>query len=499
MRFFVARIAISLALFISPFAHSAQSNDDTSRIKNVSRHLTKSVIYSYPDEKLNTNAESPTSFLVQLRNVKIEPQRVSNSGEAKTGADTGEIDTLINKEVLARIKVRESITPETTELLGDSIGLSVGSVSFSHTDISIPGNSSLEVAIRRTFKGSNFAFTSRLDMADWALDLPYIHTTLLSNYNRTTKVTRYSGSWGNGQECSGGLNPDFFLGFEPSEFWNGDTLNIPGLINEKLLSNNGTLASRRAYSRVTQSNYKVACSAREDGLGEKFIVSAPNGKTYTFAQLRLVGTSPLSKRKGDYKRRFQAFMMVTKIEDHLGNFVDYIYNDNGQLRLIQSKDGRQIEITYNHSNHFYIDKITANGRSWQYDYDEDSLINVTRPDGKQWSIDLARFGKYTAQMHPGDSEMDGCTAAKHGENFIGTITHPNGTTGKFQIDGTRFGRGKVHRIYDPRKQKDYIRRCFAAASLVKKTLIIPGVAKELVWNYDYSELVGAGQVVMVKQ
>ena len=203
--------------------------------KDISSYIHSKIINRNNTQKI---ADEMPKSVTHALNVSRSVNLVQSRAAAPGGDFGGEADErLINKDVLARIKVDEAITPESTELLGDKIGLAVGSVSFSHTDIAIPGNNGLEVAIRRSFKGSNFAFGARLDMADWVLDIPHIQTTLLSKYNQTTREMVFSGDWGRGRECSGSLYADDFYGYLPYEFWNGDTLNIPGLVNEKLLAN----------------------------------------------------------------------------------------------------------------------------------------------------------------------------------------------------------------------------------------------------------------------
>ncbi|MCJ8274797.1 MAG: hypothetical protein MJK04_36025, partial [Psychrosphaera sp.] len=81
-----------------------------------------------------------------------------------------------------------------------------GSIGFNQTDISLPGNSNLEVAIRRKFRGLSRRGKGSAGFADWQLDIPSIHTTL-GYYNRI-----YSGSWGDGLGCSGPLNLGWIAG-----------------------------------------------------------------------------------------------------------------------------------------------------------------------------------------------------------------------------------------------------------------------------------------------
>uniref|UniRef100_UPI001681399E hypothetical protein n=1 Tax=Candidatus Enterovibrio escicola TaxID=1927127 RepID=UPI001681399E len=328
------------------------------------------------------------------------------------------------------------------------------------------------------------------------LDIPHIQTTLLSKYNQTTREMAFSGDWGRGRECSGSLYADDFYGYFPYEFWNGDTLNIPGLVNEKLLANTtGVLAERGDYPRVTQSNYKVSCDNRDDGKGEKFIVHAPNGNKYTFGELRLVITSPLRKSKYDIKERYHAFMLVTKVEDKFGNVVHYNYNERSQLKSIASSDGRLIEVFYDDAD-FHIDRIVANDKTWTYKYEEyipnqSTLTRVTRPDGSQWKLALGHFGNYTPVQSQGDNQYDSCEPVINQEGRTGTVEHPNGTVGEFHIKGRVFGRSNVKRVVNHIKQKDFARRCFTAASIASKKLTGPGQESTLEWIYTYSKEKGS--------
>ncbi|NQZ07298.1 MAG: hypothetical protein HRT35_09060, partial [Algicola sp.] len=78
----------------------------------------------------------------------------------------------IDSKILERMKVEPTITPETTDLLGERIDLNSGSIGFNQTDISLPGNSNLEVAIRRKFRGLSRRGKGSAGFADWQLDIP---------------------------------------------------------------------------------------------------------------------------------------------------------------------------------------------------------------------------------------------------------------------------------------------------------------------------------------
>ena len=69
------------------------------------------------------------------------------TGESPGG---GPSEAYFDMDVLKRASVEERLQAMGNTLLGDQIDPNTGSFSFAHTDISLPGNSGLEVAIRRT-------------------------------------------------------------------------------------------------------------------------------------------------------------------------------------------------------------------------------------------------------------------------------------------------------------------------------------------------------------
>ena len=106
------------------------------------------------------------------------------------------LEALAQGDYLKRENASERMTAMGNDLMGDRIDLNTGALSFQHTDISLPGNSNLEVAITRS-RTPNFPFphidagTSRvlkghyaggLDkssaFSDWTLEVPKISMTV---------------------------------------------------------------------------------------------------------------------------------------------------------------------------------------------------------------------------------------------------------------------------------------------------------------------------------
>jgi hypothetical protein len=66
------------------------------------------------------------------------------------GAQMGPGPTVTDDiDYLTRQGVDERLAADDVNLLGDQIDLNTGAVVFEHTDVSLPGNSHLEVAVRR--------------------------------------------------------------------------------------------------------------------------------------------------------------------------------------------------------------------------------------------------------------------------------------------------------------------------------------------------------------
>ncbi|MCJ8270552.1 MAG: hypothetical protein MJK04_14255, partial [Psychrosphaera sp.] len=237
-----------------------------------------------------------SSFSIATAPTASAIQRPDDGGEQKQSTDP------MDKNILERSKAAPNVTAETTDLLGEQIDLNSGAISFKQVDVSLPGNSGLEVAIRRTFRGKGGWGAGMADFSDWNLDIPHIQTTL--GYFYASDSHNYSGSWGDNQGCSGPLNPgytfDAYKIYQDYQYWNGDTLNVPGHVNDKLLEPTSNLVAElggntAGITRVTKSNWRVKCVARNVPGGavgtdqfEGFIAYAPNGTVYTFDQLRLI-------------------------------------------------------------------------------------------------------------------------------------------------------------------------------------------------------------------
>lgn len=425
--------------------------------------------------------------------------------------------TVATELALSRIGVSEDVTAETTELFGEKVDLNTGAVSFSQTDISLPGNFPIDVGVTRVHRSSMYSESQLIQFADWQLDIPSITTTVVDGIARNN-------TWTNGKACSGPLNPgsvdiygDGFI--VANQYWSADTISVPGVGSERLLEPTTPTAG---VTRVAK-NWKIQCVTV--GNQEQFKATSPQGVTYTFGKLRLVRAEDIVLSTTDRETgatltrpvaRYNAFMQVTEIRDRFNNTVTYNYSSPDQLDSIVASDGRQINFVYElGSERKRVKSITANGKTWNYfyrvssspkwvngiAYNVDIMHKVVLPDGREWvyedefvptsALD-ARWVKYSY----GDSQQDdiqctfspsGDASNAHGIPHIHRMTHPSGLTAEFELQPALFGRTQLpHKFQSTKNRINKFPRCFANLSIKRKTLSGKGVPA-LSWNYSYSQ------------
>ncbi|HET7307716.1 MAG TPA: hypothetical protein VFK24_07885 [Gammaproteobacteria bacterium] len=156
----------------------------------------------------------------------------ATSGSAVTPGD--EIDKLYT--------VDKTLNPLGDNPVGGQVDLASGQLTIREVDVSIPGNSDLPVEFARTFTPDGHFMTSPLttdigELHDWRIDVPKIYT-VLRQYNPLTE----EGGWPN-DRCSNFGTPGFvhgnkglnWPGYEPSDYWHGYYVHIPGKGTQELL------------------------------------------------------------------------------------------------------------------------------------------------------------------------------------------------------------------------------------------------------------------------
>lgn len=370
------------------------------------------------------------------------------------------------EELGNRLKASQEVSALGPNLFGDQVSLSNGALSFSATDLSIPGNNSLPVAFSRSYRVRDWRYRVTDGMLkDWDVELPNISSVGFDDWEDSN---------GNQQRCSvGGPSPSPTSGLHPIDYWQGTNLDIPGVSSGELLRTiAGTATPGSGYLWMTNDQVHISClSSIKNGDGQGFLAIAPDGTKYWFDWMArhtepdLKHVDAIVNPGGDpfiqYRDRYRHVLYVTRVEDRFGNYVEYIYDNSdnsdkkpGKLIEITASDGRSITINYSGSGNT-ISSISDGTRTWSYAYGSansgrGTLTSVTQPDGKVWSINFAAFTNaeiQTLEYTPSGEELRSCWLLELPQNYdsepVATMTHPSGATGSFRLFIAEHGRSNV--------------------------------------------------------
>ena len=271
-------------------------------------------------------------------------------------------------------------------LMGDFINLDKGSLSFTNTDVDIPGNFPLPVSFTRTISSDKYSpkfittgpTSINAARAEWGLDLAYItlptikpgatvgcleDSSNFENYNKKHvnflnkyyEVPRFHAPGGSGMLLRTSKKPSNtkIFGKQLPEYTNSEAWRI----------------------NQTKKNGKCAWTALDK-----------SGNTYFFEQPVVLSNSNGIRRHG---------VVITKVTDINGNWVKYAYDTKRGNRLSRIYSSDEREITFHYNNRGRISKAVANGRTWTFAYDTQKwwgynllyLKKVTLPDGRYWEYD----------------------------------------------------------------------------------------------------------------
>lgn len=274
-------------------------------------------------------------------------------------------------DVLKRANVEERMQALGNDLLGDHIDPNTGSLSFAHTDISIPGNSGLEVAIRRTrnfgdpytqfnstYSGSNGK--ASLSFGDWELGVPKVSVVSAIPYSVCDSsepqsashfITTINGPPGNFVETQASAENNSAI--SGTAYSNGVRVNVPGRSSGLLLDNPTSNLVKTGSIKTSLDHWSFSCITTTGSGG--LIGTAPNGDEYRFDQfitrpakrinMQSFSSGVSASYSYGYLERYDLVFQVSRVKDVNGNWVDYEYDNQGWLIEINSNDGRLIEIT----------------------------------------------------------------------------------------------------------------------------------------------------------
>lgn len=410
-------------------------------------------------------------------------------------------------------------------LLGESVDFYTGQTDFVTTDVSLPLNFGIPMAIGRRYHVDNRSGgVLQGTFGDWDLEIPHIEGIVANSVGWVASGAGYN-------ECSDFSSPpdatvtttvgtkNYKTTLPASEYAIGYSVVVPGKGRHELLLRSAT--NRNVpdgdfanYPVVTHDWWAVTCANLYDHYtgqpDESFRVTSPDGVTYDFGYF----TSrpyPSYQRQADAAPsgtlavlpRTQVFMLPYTVTDRFGNWVKYTYKTdprvlgNHILTGITSSDGHTITITYNTSGLISVieDNLLNKGRQWKYTYTSGALTKVTLPDGSYWSIDFANLNNAswsyyspTCTSLPTPTIPTGSSIS--GNTVSGTIQHPTGASGTFTFAITRHGRSGAPSTC----LKTSDGTAFAALqpvvydvlSLTKKAITGPKLPSALTWKLVYA-------------
>ncbi|WP_218569840.1 RHS repeat domain-containing protein [Pseudomonas sp. Hp2] len=413
------------------------------------------------------------------------------------------------------IKKQGDISLLGTSLFGDRVSLQSGELSFAVTDVDIPGNSDLPVAISRSFSVTNRSGYLIVDkpFADWDLEVPRVVGVFARQSGWGSKCSLNSGSGQPPvvQAQDGGY-------FYPTDYWHGNYVVIPGRGSQDMLvANNQNFPrpeSGGPYYWLTQDLTYFSClPALKNAAGEGFLAITPDGKKYWFdwqAQyLEPVLAKPRGSGSASRLDRRRTVLYATRVEDRFGNWVTLQYangaTDPARLVRIEANDGRVLNLQYNARG--YVSSINDGVRTWMYEYAYPSsqlatLTSVALPDQNRWNMDFRSFLDaaiwYEESNYPEDIVR---TCGYPGfvmspPEYTGTVTHPSGASGEFRVKVVRLGRSNVPMVCNnyttpnnnPNDDVAVYTLAYDAFALSSKRVRGPGIP-EMVWNYSYGSAI----------
>ncbi len=344
----------------------------------------------------------------------------------------------------------QRLKPHGNDLMGDRIDNSTGGISFEHTDVVIPGNSGLEVALRRKIaQGVTSETPFQHAFGDWVLDLPiaYIrHGGSPAQFNGGCLTN----AGGIGATLSFSAPSGASAQVDSDKSSDGVILHVPG----KGLSG---FQGHHTKPYDPKANWAPGGQSTDFAGRCATVVIGPDGTKYKFgrsATRRAKGLAvpyEYASYNGQWVKgthsfyRYYSVYLVTEVLDVHGNWVRYDYNSRSELTRIYSNDARSINLTYKvtSSNPTYLNSkmvtsVTANGRTWIYQYTPHSdpnigmLHKVFLPDGRHWRLGTSTHGLRSMIYEP--HEFTKC--APHDTTM--TMKHPDGATGTFRLRETNF-------------------------------------------------------------
>jgi RHS repeat-associated protein len=443
--------------------------------------------------------------------------------------------TPVYEEQYKLMRAPNAVVKVGADLFGDTINLYNGKLDFTQTDVSLPGNNALPVAVGRRISTGDHAKEGRA-FGLWELDIPHIYGTVPSS-------TGWLSSANNNARCSSFGVPGTVTGAGPSswdkaEYWQGAFLYVPGQGSQEMLTrsaeNTAAPGPVSQYPIVTTKFWNIECLGTISGdpgtTGQGFLATSPDGTKYYFDHVARYPARTLSKPNDTAGlaaatpatgsattaeggsgttptggvispdatpttvtlQRVEIWFLPSKVVDRYGNTVTYTYDPNKPPNLtgMSSSDGRAILLTYvtDARGKDQVATVSDGTRTWTYGYhitsaegtNVSNLDRVTLPDNSTW--EFANFDALITGIKTGND--GGCTSSPllQSAAVTGSLVHPTGATGTFTLTPTIHGRSRIANTCDGFKLATP--RFFATMSVTAKSISGPGLTA-MNWSYGY--------------
>ncbi|HJU41066.1 MAG TPA: RHS repeat-associated core domain-containing protein [Tahibacter sp.] len=381
-----------------------------------------------------------------------------------------------------KLRAAEQLSPLSGDMFGENVSLYTGQTEFSQVDIDLPGNNALPVQLRRRFVVTPLMQNQAWDAAgnvgnpyggisNWDIDVPYIYGI----FDATNKwdVT----AAGSTPRCTSYFLPAVTqTSLSVTDVWSGNKVHVPGKGDKELLRLDATYppllypADGRLATWTTSEYDAFTCTPTVSGnAGEGFVMTTPEGITYTFDVYRERHYAPVRAGASNNPRRM-IFLLASKVADRYGNQVTYTYNDVGHPSSIvasarpgSAPDNRSITFSYDSGHRLQTASVTLSTvsapggptvpgevRTWTYAYEPEGLRrlkSVTLPDNlSQWVLDYVSLngGGDPYLYVPYTEPPAACNPADLPTSQFGLrIIHPSGAKGDFTFEMTRHWRSNL--------------------------------------------------------
>jgi hypothetical protein len=389
------------------------------------------------------------------------------------------------------IKSAQTIGPLDNNAFGDSISYYSGALGFNVTDLTIPGNSALKMAVSRSYSAEfgrldgaqpdperplhYYVFeTRKYLLGDWDLDLPRIAGTFAQGigwqHNSTTPQNRCSvlsqvkadGTPAKGEPLK--LDPKY-----PAEFWHGNNLHANGSTQTLVLATNQGIPrpTGATFHWTTKQDWWVSCVPAANASGEGFLAIDPNGTKYRFDWMSVRNVGVISDVVDLGNEKYQQFntylqevmFLPTRIEDRFGNYIEYQYSADPFARPLtitaKSAGGTDVRtLTFSYNSQNLIETVTDGTRTVSYGYAQavrgPSLSTVTFDDLSSWKYNFLGMTNMQAQSqgqpddlcaqpnppwgsHPPTSSYECVGYPTMVGGGSGTVTHPSGAQATYVL------------------------------------------------------------------